>query len=258
MKTLILLLLLPGLVLGGTPPSKVKNDVEIDQTINSYNTRTVDRSNNTDVDVSLGDTNVNTDISVRGGDLSATASVSGNNSEVNFQDSASTAYAYAAQCGTSGGASTREFSLSQSGESQYCKHLRIAAFYEGLYLEAKGRLDNVMAQVWYNSMVGEINTAQSLIDSTSFTGSMKETAGDLLMPTLLCGGLAVVTAGVYGAVCATGLVIKAKHDQDKLKDRYDTAIQGLEVRDTNHVEQNKPVCAYVDGRLSQEGSCLAN
>jgi len=253
MKNILILgILLPGLVLGGPPP-KVAQNVDVNQTINSNNTRNVDRS----VDVDVGGTNVDNNISVGVGDISSTASVSGNNSSVSVEDSASTAYAYAAQCGTAGGFSGKDFSLSQSGESQYCKHLRIAAFYEGLYLEAKGRLDNTMAQVWYNSMVGEINTAQTLIDSTSFTGSMKETAGDLIMPTLLCGGLAAITAGGYGIVCVAGLAAKAKHDTDKVKDRYDTAIEGLEIRDTNHVEQNKPVCAYVDGVLSQRGSCLA-
>ena len=162
---LILLVLIPALVLGGTPP----HNTEV--TVNSNNTRTVDRS-----------------IGVETGDVST-------NSTVDFQATASSAYAYAAQCGTGGGMSTRNFGISQSGESQYCKHLRISAFYEGLYTESKSRADNIMAQVWYNAMVRELTTAQSLIDSTSFTGSMKETASDLLMPTLLCGGLAAVTAG---------------------------------------------------------------
>lgn len=173
-------------------------------------------------------------------------------SSVNFQDSASAAFAYAAQCGTAGGFSTRDFGASASGESQYCKHLRLAAFYEGLYVEAKGRSDNEMAQVWFNQLSGELAVAQELVYSTGLTGAVKETAGDLIIPVALCGGMGVFMTPAAGYFCAVALGVKGVKDHDAAKERRAEVVGGLEDRGTDFTASTKPpTCAYVNDELHQ-------
>lgn len=172
---------------------------------------------------------------------------------VNFQSPPSAAFAYAAQCGTAGGFSTSDFGASASGESQYCKHLRLAAFYEGLYVEAKDRKDNSMAQVWFNQMSGELAVAQELVYSTGLTGAVKETAGDLIIPVALCGGMGAFLTPAAGYFCAVALGVKGVKDNDSAKERRTKVVEGLEIRETDFV--GEPVCAYVDGELHQYTAC---
>jgi hypothetical protein len=178
------------------------------------------------------------------------------NSGVNFTSPPSAAFAYAAQCGTAGGFSTSDFGASASGESQHCKHLRLAAFYEGLYVEAKGRNDNPMAQVWYNQMSGELAVAQELVYSTSLTGAVKETAGDLIIPVALCGGVGVAMTPAAGYFCAVALGIKGVKDTEEATERRAKVVGGLEDRSTNFVEE-KPTCAYVNEQLHQYSSACS-
>ena len=114
-----------------------------------------------------------------------------------------------------------------------------------------------MAQVWYNAMVGELSTAQSLIDETSFTGSMKETAGDLLLPTVLCGGLAAVSGGVFGVICAGGLSLKAVKDQDKRNARYARVVAGQEDRNTQFTNSKPAECSSKKKEERMLQACLA-
>ena len=180
-----------------------------------------------------------------------------NSQTTSFEASPPTAYAYAAQCGTAGGVGTNKFSSSVSGESQYCKHLRVAAMYEGLFLEAKSRNDNYMAQLWYNGMSGELASAQSLINSTSWTGAAKEVSSDLLLPVGLCGGIAVAGAGVAGVVCAVGVAVKATIDTRNADKANKETKRALEVIDTNFTPKRKIVeCTYVDGILSHNEYCV--
>ena len=238
MKILYLFLLLPGLVLAGKdvhPKPKTAPNPTVRVVANSENELSVKN----EFSVETGE--ITNKLSVDPGDVSL------NN---NFENNASSAYAYAAQCGTAGGASGKEFSASVSGESQYCKHLRLSAFYESLYREALSRKDNTMAQLWFNEMVVQIRTADSLVDATSFTGAAKETAADLFMPALVCGGVSVIATPAGGYACAVGIAAKAAHDVDEAKKRETRTRSSLEVRDTQFTAPcKKGTCAYVDGVL---------